>query len=105
MTQNLPQLILPIKMERSPERLTSLGGLVVLEELARARGVWERVKAGLEGPRSGRGVRGGGVGPVRLCRRWCGCCTLGGGGWRTCGNGEARRRWCNRWDCEPCRMP
>ena len=57
MTQSLPQLILPIKMERSPERLTSLGGLVVLEELARARGVWERVKAGLEGPRSGRGYR------------------------------------------------
>src|SRR3990172_8000702 len=57
MTQSLPQVILPIKMERSPERLTSLGGLVVLEELARARGVWERVKAGLEGPRSGRGYR------------------------------------------------
>src|SRR3989304_6186055 len=57
MTQSLPQLILPIKMERSPERLTSLGGLMVLEELARARGVWERVEAGLEGPRSGRGYR------------------------------------------------
>jgi hypothetical protein len=35
MEQSLPQLILPIKMERSSERLTSWGGLVVLEELAR----------------------------------------------------------------------
>ena len=39
MQGSLPQLILPIKLERSPERLTSLGGLVVLEELARAAGV------------------------------------------------------------------
>ena len=39
MEASLPQLILPIKMERSSERLTSLGGLVVLEELARAVGV------------------------------------------------------------------
>jgi hypothetical protein len=41
MEKSLPQLILPIKLERSPERLTSLGGLVVLEELARAVGLWE----------------------------------------------------------------
>jgi hypothetical protein len=41
MEASLPQLILPIKLERSSERLTSLGGLVVLEELARAVGLWE----------------------------------------------------------------
>ena len=57
MEQSLPQLILPIKLERSSERLTSLGGLVVLEELARAVGVWEEVDRVLEGPKSGRGYR------------------------------------------------
>lgn len=57
MTQSLPQLILPIKMEPSRERLTSLGGLVVLEELARALGVWDRVDQLLEGPHSGRGYQ------------------------------------------------
>ena len=35
MAQSVAQLILPIKMEKSSERLTSLRGLVVLEELAR----------------------------------------------------------------------
>jgi hypothetical protein len=55
MEQSLPQLILPIKLERSSERLTSLGGLVVLEELARALKLWEKVDAALEGPKSGRG--------------------------------------------------
>ena len=55
--RSVPQLILPIKMERSPERLTSLGGLVVLEELARAVGVWEGVDRLLEGPQSGRGYQ------------------------------------------------
>ena len=57
MEQSLPQLILPIKLERSSERLTSLGGLVVLEELARAVGLWEEVDRVLEGPKSGRGYR------------------------------------------------
>jgi len=57
MQASLPQLILPIKLEKSPERLTSLGGLVVLEELARALGVWEEVDQVLEGPKSGRGYR------------------------------------------------
>src|ERR1700676_3571772 len=57
MKQSLPQLILPIKMERSQERLTSLGGLVVLEEMARALRVWERVDQLLEGPQSGRGYQ------------------------------------------------
>ena len=47
METSLPQSILPIKMERSSERLTSLGGLVVLEELARAVKLWEeRGRAG-----------------------------------------------------------
>src|SRR5437773_6099496 len=57
MEPSLPQLILPIKLERSPERLTSLGGLVVLEELARAAGVWEKVDRVLKGPQSGRGYQ------------------------------------------------
>jgi hypothetical protein len=35
--------------------LTSLGGLVVLEELARGVGLWEEVDRVLEGPKSGRG--------------------------------------------------
>jgi hypothetical protein len=57
MQESLPQLILAIKLERSPERLTSLGGLVVLEELARAAGVWEKVDGVVEGPKSGRGYQ------------------------------------------------
>jgi len=57
MEPSLPQLILPIKLERSSERLTSLGGLVVVEELARAVGLWEEVDRALEGPKSGRGYR------------------------------------------------
>ena len=55
MNESLPQLILPIKLERSSERLTSLGGLMVLEELAGALKVWEKVDGVLEGPKSGRG--------------------------------------------------
>ena len=55
MEASLPQLILPIKLERSSERLTSLGGLVGLEELARAVGLWEEADRVLEGPKSGRG--------------------------------------------------
>lgn len=57
MEESLPQLILPIKLERSRERLTSLGGLLVLEELARALGVWEEVDRVLAGPKSGRGYQ------------------------------------------------
>jgi hypothetical protein len=57
MKPSLPQLILPIKMERSQERLTSLGGLVVLEELAQTVGVWEQVGQVMEGPPSGRGYQ------------------------------------------------
>jgi len=55
MSERLPQWILPIKVEKSSERLTSLGGLVVLEELARALKLWEKVEGALEGPKSGRG--------------------------------------------------
>jgi hypothetical protein len=55
MEGSLPQLILPIKLERSSERLTSLGGLVVVEELARAVGLWKQVDGVLAGPKSGRG--------------------------------------------------
>ena len=36
MEASLPELILPVNLEKSSERLTSLWGLVVLEELARA---------------------------------------------------------------------
>jgi hypothetical protein len=57
MQANLPQLILPIKLEKSEERLTSLGGLVVLEEMAQALNVWKRVDEQLAGPGSGRGYR------------------------------------------------
>ncbi len=57
MEQSLPQLVLPIKMEKSSERLTSLGGLVVLEEMARAVGVWREMDRVLEGPKSGRGYQ------------------------------------------------
>jgi len=57
MQQSLPQLILPIKMEKSSEQLTSLGGLVILEEMAQALGVWKQVDEHLQGPGSGRGYR------------------------------------------------
>ena len=57
MEASLAQLILPIKQERSSERLTSLGGLVLWEELARAVGLWQEVDGALEGPKSGRGYR------------------------------------------------
>lgn len=57
MEASLPQLILPIKLERSPERLTSLSGLLVVEELAQALGVWDEVDQVVEGPKSGRGYR------------------------------------------------
>jgi hypothetical protein len=57
MERSLAQLILPIKIENSSERLTSLGGLVVLEELARGVRLWEEVDRVLEGPKSGRGYQ------------------------------------------------
>jgi len=57
MQPSLPELILPIKLEKSEERLTSLGGLVVLEEMAQALKVWQQVDGQLAGPGSGRGYR------------------------------------------------
>jgi hypothetical protein len=57
MEVSVPHLILPIKVERSSERLTSLGGLVVLEELARGLKLWEKVDGAVGGPKSGRGYQ------------------------------------------------
>ena len=53
----IQQSILPIKLEKSKERLTSLAGLVVVEELARAKGLWGRVDELFPEPGSGRGYR------------------------------------------------
>lgn len=38
----LQQTLLSIKLEASAERLTSLAGLLVVEELGRAKGLWRR---------------------------------------------------------------
>src|SRR5205823_5993593 len=57
MGESVAQLILPIKLEKSTERLTSLGGLMVLEELARALKLWAKVDRAVKGPRSGRGYQ------------------------------------------------
>src|SRR5439155_15409212 len=53
------QTLLPIKLEKSKseERLTSLAGLIVVEELARAKGLWRRVEELFPKPGSGRGYR------------------------------------------------
>src|SRR5487761_531240 len=53
----LQQTLLPIKLEQSEERLTSLAGLIVVEELARAKGLWRRVDELFPKPGSGRGYR------------------------------------------------
>ena len=55
--KKVQQSILPIKLEASAERLTSLGGLVLVEELARAKGLWQRVEELFPEPGSGRGYR------------------------------------------------
>lgn len=57
MQPSLPELVFPIKLEKSDEQLTSLAGLMVLEEMAEALGVWEQVDQHLRGPGSGRGYR------------------------------------------------
>ena len=57
MERSFAQLILPIKIAKSSERLTSLGGLVVREELARGVRLWEEVDRVVEGPKSGRGYQ------------------------------------------------
>ena len=53
----LQQTLLPIKLEKSEERLTSLAGLIAVEELARAKGLWRRVDELFPKPGSGRGYR------------------------------------------------
>jgi len=80
MEPSLPQLILHIKLERSSGGLTSLIGLVVVEELTRAVGLWEEKGLRLEGRSLDDGISRG-----SLCRRWCGCRTREGG-WGICGN-------------------
>lgn len=53
----LQQILLPIKLEANEERLTSLAGLMVVEELALARGLWRRVEELFPKPGSGHGYR------------------------------------------------
>ncbi len=54
---NVQQTLLPIKLEQSEERLTSLGGLIVVEELAQAKGLWGRVDELLPQPKKGADIR------------------------------------------------
>ena len=51
----LQQTLLPIKLALSSERLTSMAGLIVVEELGRAKGLWRRVEELFARPGSGRG--------------------------------------------------
>jgi hypothetical protein len=53
----LQQTLLPIKLSESKERLTSLAGLVLVEEWGRAKGIWARVDQLFGRPGSGRGYR------------------------------------------------
>lgn len=53
----LQQTLIPIKLELSNERLTSMAGLMLVEEAARCHGIWKRVDELFPGPRSGRGHR------------------------------------------------
>ena len=53
----LQQRVLPIKLELSTERLTSMAGLVMVEELGRAKGLWRRVDELFGAPGSGRGYQ------------------------------------------------
>ena len=55
--KKLHQTVLPIQLETSNEKLTSLSGLLILEEMAQAKGLWRRVDELLPGPGSGRGYR------------------------------------------------
>jgi|SRR5579875_3815360 len=98
MSERLPQWILPIKVEKSSERLTSLGGLVVLEELARALKLWEKVEGALEGPKSGRGYE-----PHEVVQPLVWMLHAGGDGWRTCEScGPSARCW-SGWAWRRCR--
>ena len=53
--RKVQQTLLPIKLEESKERLTSLAGLVLVEEWGRAKRVWARLDQLLGPPGSGRG--------------------------------------------------
>src|SRR5260370_37598397 len=53
----LKQSLLPIKLSARKERLTSLAGLVLVEEWGRAKGIWARVDQLFAGPGSGRGYQ------------------------------------------------
>src|SRR5438874_4039028 len=53
----LQQTLLPIKLSESKERLTSVAGLILVEEWGRAKGIWGRVDQLLAGPGSGRGYQ------------------------------------------------
>src|SRR5260370_12806300 len=53
----LQQTLLPIKLSESKERLTSLAGLVLVEEWGRSKGIWARVDQLFAGPGSGRGYQ------------------------------------------------
>jgi hypothetical protein len=53
----LQQTLIPIKLELSNERLTSMAGLMLVEEAARSHGIWKRVDELFPGPGSGRGHR------------------------------------------------
>lgn len=55
--RKIQQTLLPIKLEQSKDRLTSLAGLVLLEELARAKRLWGRVDEVFPRAGSGRGHR------------------------------------------------
>jgi hypothetical protein len=54
MANKLQQTLLPIKLEASQEKLSSLAGLVILEEMAQALGLWEMIDQQFPSP----GTRG-----------------------------------------------
>ena len=53
--KKVPQNVWAIKLEESAERLRSLAGLVIVEEMARAKGLWGRVDELFPELGSGRG--------------------------------------------------
>lgn len=57
MTNKVQQTLLPIKLEQSEEKLTSLAGLLVFEEMAQAKGLWKMVDEQFLTPGSGRGYK------------------------------------------------
>lgn len=51
------QRVLPIKLELSEERLTSMAGMIMVEELGRAKKLWRRADELMGAPGSGRGYK------------------------------------------------